>query len=84
MTSEATVTATIIADMMAAAALRSLDILESWIRKRRGHFVTEVTADDRVRLVLIENGRPDRRFHGVSIQDAYAQAAQTICLEEYA
>jgi hypothetical protein len=69
--------------MAPEAAVRALDILTYWLRQHPVHsYKTTIDADGKFEItVLGPSGESTAFFRGSSMQNAYAQAAQTIALE---
>jgi hypothetical protein len=65
-----------------AAAQRIFGIFTDWLYGRPGrHFITRFDSSGRFEIVMREDGAVKAFFLGESVQDAYAQAAQTISFE---
>jgi len=64
------------------ASDRILDIFTRWLSGHPGRSYRTGLRDGRTEIVLETPGLFPRTFRGQSVQDAYAQAAQTICLDE--
>lgn len=65
------------------AAARILDIFTGWMKRMHGGRVEiEASESKGFRVLLDAQGWSRRCFYGESAQDAYAQAAQTIHLDE--
>ncbi len=66
----------------AEAARRIFDILTGWMVSRPGRScVTGISPSGRFELTMRAPDGTQGYFQGGSVQDVYAQAAQTICLE---
>jgi hypothetical protein len=72
-----------IRNLQDAAATKIFDILTVWMRAHpEGNYVTRFDFDTGKFEIIVRDQRETRAyFQGTSIQDAYAQAAQTIALE---
>jgi len=66
-----------------AAAVRILDILTRWTKAHPDErFVTGIGASGRIEITFLDRDETRGYFQGISVQDAYAQAAQTIDFNE--
>jgi hypothetical protein len=65
-----------------AAAARILDIFTTWMLKNPGcSYHTRVSGSGKFQIV-VNTLNSTRLFFGETVQDAYAQAAQTICFDD--
>lgn len=68
----------------AEAATRIFNIFTHWMLKNPGcSFATRISPTGKFQIV-VKTPQSTRLFFGETVQDAYAQAAQTICFDEVA
>jgi len=65
-----------------SAAQRIFDIFTGWLQGHpERHFITRFDSSGKFEIVMRETGEVKAFFQGGTVQDAYAQAAQTISFE---
>ena len=64
-----------------AASARILDIFTQWMVKHHGSYETRVSPTGKFQIV-VKTPNSTRLFFGETVQDAYAQAAQTLSFDE--